>query len=116
RYPFSPFIIRFSTRLIQEQKAAEELCKFVKDNKQIDLELCGFRKSTSECLSNEFALLLFVKTSYSFFALYDENNWPQSLLGLAFSQPYAPSIPPQLSLLVKNVSLTVDFAHFTNEV
>ncbi|CAF2050091.1 unnamed protein product [Rotaria magnacalcarata] len=80
RYPYPPFIIRLSTPLIQEQNAADELCKFLKDNKQIALESCGFRKSTSKCLSNECDLLLFVKTSCSFSVLYDENNWPRHFL------------------------------------
>ncbi|CAF2072111.1 unnamed protein product [Rotaria magnacalcarata] len=80
RYPYPPFIIRFLTPLIQEQNAADELCKFLKDNKQIALKSCGFHKSTSKCLSNECDLLLFVKTSCSFSVLYDENNWPRHFL------------------------------------
>ncbi|CAF3936425.1 unnamed protein product [Rotaria sp. Silwood1] len=105
RYPFPPFIIRFQTSTIQIQKAAEELCNFLKENKKLELELCGYRKATTRWSPNEWDLLLFVKNSYSFSILYDETNWPQSLLGLTYSRPSFPSIPPQLSLIVKNVSL-----------
>jgi hypothetical protein len=118
RYPFPPFIIRFSTPLIHEQKIVDELCKLLKENKELELELCGYRKATTKCSSNECDLLLFVKNSHSFAILYDETNWPQSLLGLGltYTRPSFPSIPPQLSLIVKNVSLSIDFVDFTNDV
>jgi hypothetical protein len=72
RFPFSPFILRFPTPHIHEQKITDELCKFLKDNKQLELELTGYRKSSTKYLSNESDLLLFVKTSQSFSILFDE--------------------------------------------
>ncbi|CAF1291804.1 unnamed protein product [Adineta steineri] len=116
RYPFPPFILRFTTTLINEQKIADELCKFFKDKKQLELELIGYRKSSTKCSSNECDLLLFVKNSRSFSMLFDKNNWPQSILGLTFTQPTTPSIPPQLSLILKNVNLSINFTEFTNEI
>ncbi|CAF2042628.1 unnamed protein product [Rotaria magnacalcarata] len=116
RYPFPPFIIRFPTPYIHEQKIVEELCKYLKENKQLALELSGYRKASTKCSSNECDLLLFVKNSYSFSILYDEKNWPQSILGLTYTRPSTPSIPPQLSLIIINVSLSIDFADFTNEI
>ncbi|CAM4775765.1 unnamed protein product [Rotaria magnacalcarata] len=97
RYPFPPFIIRFPTPYIHEQKF-------------------GYRKASAKCSSNECDLLLFVKNSYSFSILYDEKNWPQSILDLTYTRPSTLSIPPQLSLIIKNVSLSIDFADFTNEI
>jgi len=76
RYPFSPFTLRFSTPHIHEQKITDELCKILKENNQLELELCGYRKASTRCSSNECDLLLFVKNSYSFSILLDENNWP----------------------------------------
>ncbi|CAF3215296.1 unnamed protein product [Rotaria sp. Silwood2] len=116
RYPFPPFIIRFPTPYIHEQKIVEELCKYLKENKQLALELSDYRKASAKCSSNECDLLLFVKNSYSFSILYDEKNWPQSILGLTYTRPSTPTIPPQLSLIIKNVSLSMDFADFTNEI
>ena len=116
RYPFPPFIIRFPTSSIQEQKVAEELCKFLKENKNVELDLSGYRKTSTKCSSNECDLLLFVKNSYSFSILYDETNWAQSLLGSTYTRLSSPSIPPQLSLIVKNVSLSIDFVKFVNEI
>ena len=57
-----------------------------------------------------------MKNSYSFSILDDETNWPQSLLGVTYTRLSSPSIPPQLSLIVKNVSLSTDFANFVNEI
>jgi hypothetical protein len=116
RYPFPPFILRFSTPHIHEQKIVDDLCKSLKDNVHVDLELSGFRKAATKCSSNECDLLLFVKNSHSFSILFDEKNWPQTILGLTFTRPSTPSIPPQLSLIVKNVSLSIDFVNFTNEI
>jgi hypothetical protein len=116
RYPFSPFILRFSTPHIHEQKITDELYKFLKDNKKLELELSGVRKASTKCSSNKCDLLLFVKTSHSFSILCDEKNWPQSILGLSYTRSSTPTIPPQLSLIIKNVSLSIDFVNFTNEI
>jgi hypothetical protein len=109
RYPFSRFIICFPSPLIQEQKVTEDLCKFLDENKQLQLELSSYRKSLTKCASYECDILLFVKNSYSFSIPYDEANWPQSLLGFSYSCPSTSSIPPQLSLIVKNVSLSMNW-------
>ncbi|CAF1522184.1 unnamed protein product [Adineta steineri] len=116
RFPFPPFIIRFSTFKIQEQKVSEELCKYLKENKKIDLELSGYRKSSSKCSPNECDILLFVKNSLSFSILYDNTNWPNTLLGLTYVRPSSPSIPLQLSLIIKNVGLSINFDDFSNDI
>jgi hypothetical protein len=116
RYPFSPFIIRFPSTHIKEQKVSEELCKHLNLHKQLDLELSGYRKSTAKSSANECDILLFVKNSQSFSILNDETNWPALLLGLNYTRPSTPPIPPQLSLIIKNVGLSVDFENFTHEL
>ncbi|UJR07404.1 hypothetical protein I4U23_011690 [Adineta vaga] len=116
RYPFPPFIIRFSTPRINDQKITDELCKFIKANHNCDLELSGFRKSTTKCSINESDLLIFVKNSCSFSTLINENNWPKSILGLTYTRPSIPATPPQLSLIIKNVSLSINFTEFANDI
>ncbi|CAF4631201.1 unnamed protein product, partial [Rotaria sp. Silwood2] len=116
RYPFPPFILRFPLVNVKEQKVAEELCKYLNDNKQIHLELIGYRRSKLKCGLNESDILLFVKDSLSFSFLYDDNNWPTTLLGSSFTRPYPTSIPPQLSLMVKGVGLAIDFDNFILEL
>ncbi|CAF3060971.1 unnamed protein product, partial [Rotaria sp. Silwood2] len=61
RYPFPPFIVRFPSSNIKEQKVSEELCKHLKDNKHVQLELIGYRRSTLKCTANECDILFFVK-------------------------------------------------------
>lgn len=53
RYPFPPFILRFPLANVKEQKVAEELCKYLNDNKKIHLELIGYRRSKLKCDLNE---------------------------------------------------------------
>ncbi|CAF1284879.1 unnamed protein product [Rotaria sp. Silwood1] len=49
RYPFPPFIVRFPSSNVNEQKVSEKLCKHLKDNKHVQLELIGYRRSTLKC-------------------------------------------------------------------
>ncbi|CAF4018368.1 unnamed protein product, partial [Rotaria sp. Silwood1] len=46
RSPFPPFIVRFPSSNIKEQKVSEELCKHLKHHKHVQLELIGYRRST----------------------------------------------------------------------
>jgi hypothetical protein len=38
------------------------------------------------------------------------------IVGLTYTRPSSPSIPPPLSLTVKNVSLSIDIINFVNEI
>jgi hypothetical protein len=57
---------------------------------------------------NKCNLLLFVQDSYSFSIFYDKTDLPESVLGLTYLRPLSLSIRSQLSLIVKNVSLSID--------
>ena len=119
RYPFAPFLFRLAACAtnIQEQKVVDDLYQHMKDEHQLVLELIGFRKSASKCsIPTECDILLFVKSSLSFSILYDEKNWPSKICGLSFIRHPPPSLPPQLSVLIKNVCLTTDFAQFAEEL
>ncbi|CAF1302706.1 unnamed protein product [Rotaria sordida] len=116
RYPFPPFIIRFATPNIKEQTVSEDLRKHLKQHNQLDIEFVGYRRSTNKCSNNEIDILLFVKDSYSFACLFDDSNWPTLLNGEMFVRSHKPPIPPQLSLIIKNVGLNIDWVHFSNEL
>ncbi|CAF2528339.1 unnamed protein product [Rotaria sp. Silwood2] len=113
RYPFPPFIVLFPLSNIKEQKVSDELCKHLKENKHVQLELIGYRRSTLKCAANECDILLFVKDSLSFSFLYKETNWPTTLLGSTFIRLKPPSILPQLSLIIKGVGLSINIEHLT---
>ncbi|CAF1319836.1 unnamed protein product [Rotaria magnacalcarata] len=116
RYPFSPFIIRFPLTRINEQKIVEELIEHIKHNWSQRLEFFGYRRSTIRCGLNECDLLLFVKDSNSFCTLYDDLNWPNVLNGNAYIIITKPSFPAQLSLIIKNVDLRLDFNEFILDI
>ncbi|CAF4027294.1 unnamed protein product, partial [Rotaria sordida] len=109
RYPFPSFIIRFATPNIKEQTMAEDLRKHLKQHHQLDIEFVGYRRSTNKCSNNETDILLFVKDSYSFACLFDDSNWPTLLNGEMFVRSHKSPIPPQLSLIIKNVGLNIDW-------
>ncbi|CAF3073624.1 unnamed protein product [Rotaria sp. Silwood2] len=116
RYPFAPFIVRFHVTNINEQKVVEELIDFIKQNMNEVVEFAGYRRSTAKCCSNESDLLLFVKDSNSFCILYNDANWPRMLSNSNYTIVIKPSIPAQLSLLITNVDLRLDFNDFTNDL
>ncbi|CAF1135537.1 unnamed protein product [Adineta ricciae] len=44
------------------------------------------------------------------------NIWSKSILGLIYNLQPLPAIPPQLSLIIENVSLSINFIEFTNGI
>ncbi|CAF1246698.1 unnamed protein product [Rotaria sordida] len=47
---------------------------------------------------------------------FQQNHWPDTFDDVNYTFPSFPSIPPQLSLLVKNVDLRLDFNEFSQEI
>ncbi|CAF4244524.1 unnamed protein product, partial [Rotaria sordida] len=45
-----------------------------------------------------------------------QNHWHDTFGDVDYTFPSSPSIPPQLSLLVKNVDLRLDFNEFSQEI
>jgi hypothetical protein len=56
--------------------------------------------------TNGYDILLFVKDSNSFIGLLDEQKWSEQIGNENFTFPSSPSIPPELSLIIKNVDQT----------
>ncbi|CAF1573779.1 unnamed protein product [Rotaria magnacalcarata] len=46
----------------------------------------------------------------------DTNHWPTTFCNMNYMFPYSPSIPPQLSLIIKNVDLRLDFKEFSKDI
>ncbi|CAF4911148.1 unnamed protein product [Rotaria sp. Silwood1] len=116
RYPFPPFILKFNAGKINDKAAIEELLNYSKINFSFDLDLVGFRTSSIRCNSNECNLLIFVKNSSSFSFLYSDIKWPDRLFNETFTIDKQPSIPPQLAVIITNVSYKIDFTDFENEL
>ncbi|CAF2967175.1 unnamed protein product [Rotaria sp. Silwood2] len=116
RFPFSPFIIRFSTGNVKDKQVAEEISLFFKNEHQIDILFSNYRSSTFKCSSNEYDILLFVKDANSFTSLLDEDKWPPQIGSQYYTFPSSPSIPPQLSLIIKNVDFYTDMNVFSDDL
>jgi hypothetical protein len=108
RFPFAPFVVRFSTNTIQETQIAKNLVKHSDQQHRLILYISNVRKSSQKCLPTECDYLIYVKTASSFAWLYNTQNWPSSLGSHNFTLPSMPSFPPQLSLVLKNVDLRTD--------
>ncbi|CAF1455276.1 unnamed protein product [Rotaria sordida] len=116
RYPFPPFILKFNAGKINDKATIEDLINYSKINFSFDLDLVGYRTSSIRCNTNECNLLIFVKNSSSFSFLYSDIKWPDRLFNETFTIDKQPSIPPQLAVIITNVSYKIDFNDFENEL
>ncbi|CAF4932905.1 unnamed protein product [Rotaria socialis] len=66
--------------------------------------------------NNDYDFLVFLKDASSFFFLLDQNYWTSTFSNEDYTFPYSPTIPPQLSLLIKNVDHRLDFNEFCQEI
>jgi hypothetical protein len=115
RYPFPPFIIRFNAGKVTPNHVKEGLIAHCKNEYQMEIYILNCRLSNSRS-STENDILLFLKDVSSFSFLLDQNHWPDVFNKVTYVFPSVPSIPPQLSLLIKNVGLHLDFEEFCTEV
>ncbi|CAF1050525.1 unnamed protein product [Rotaria sordida] len=116
RFPFSPFIIRFSVGNVKDKQASEEITLFFKNQHQTDILFSNYRSSTSKCSPNEYDIFLFVTDANSFISLYDEEKWPPQIGSERYTFSSSPSIPPQLSLIIKNVDFHIDMNDFIGDL
>ncbi|CAF2136210.1 unnamed protein product [Rotaria magnacalcarata] len=116
RFPFPPFITRFNSNKVSLKIFKEEMVNHFKINHQIEINILNCRSSNVNCTNNDIDILLYLKDSASFASLYDKNIWPLSIAGENYLFPSWPTIPPQLSLIMKNVNIRIDFIEFNNEV
>lgn len=116
RFPFPPFIIRFNGEKINVDQMKRDLVAHVDNLHKTKLNIIGCRQSKVRCSGIETDLLIHVKEIEAFAILLSKSNWPSTLGGQSFILPSMPSIPPQLSLLVKNVDLRVDLSEWEKEL
>ncbi|CAF3631335.1 unnamed protein product [Rotaria socialis] len=114
RYPFSPFVV-VTEQDIRDNLVVEDLCKFAKDKHQFNIDIAGYRRTSTNSAHGEYKILLFVKNLETFVLLLDEKVWPQELCGLKYKYT-CPSIPPQLSVIIPDVPLNINFQEFSDEI
>ncbi|CAF1486685.1 unnamed protein product [Rotaria sordida] len=114
RYHFSLFII-VADRDIRDKLILEDLCKFAKDNHQFSIDIVGYRRTSTTGAHGEYKILLFFKNIETFAFLLDEKIWPQELYGLKYKL-ICPAIPPQLSAIIHDVPLNINFQEFSDEI
>ncbi|CAF4272321.1 unnamed protein product, partial [Rotaria magnacalcarata] len=102
-FPFPPHIVRFNVNKIVISKFKEVIIHHFQSNYDINVEIANCRISSLKCSTNEIDVLLFVKDPTSFAFLLDHTKWPDKICDEKFKFPLVPSIPPQLSLIIKNV-------------
>ncbi|CAF1464424.1 unnamed protein product, partial [Didymodactylos carnosus] len=98
RYAFPPFIIKFNQN-VTENVIIQDLEQHYKNINNINIEFDGYR------LKLKHDLLLFVKNRESFAALFDEKTWPQTLGTLKFTRVSPKHLPPQFSIVLRNVPI-----------
>jgi len=116
RFPFPPFLIRFNSVNVLPSHVKEELVNFCKQTHRMNIQIMNCRLSRSSNNAQERDFLLYLKDAQSFSFLLDVNHWPQLINNQHFLLPSLPPIPPQLSLLIKDVDLNIDFDDFCSDI
>ena len=80
---------------------------------EINILHCRLSNKRSD---NDYDFLLFLKDTLSFSFLLDHSHWSNTFCNEKYIFPSSLSIPPQLSLLIKNVDLRLDFNEFCHEI
>ena len=106
--------IESSQERIRTKKTAED-SKHSKEQFGFDLKIIGYRRSQVNCIEGEYDVLVFVETTDSFEFLFDDAHWPSQSVGKNFTLK-KPSIPPQLSAVIQNVALDIDWKEFTEDL
>ncbi|CAF2224413.1 unnamed protein product [Rotaria magnacalcarata] len=112
RYSFSPFSIIFKQD-VRDKLVVEDLTKHILENCSFELKLLAFRRARDD--KDERKILVFVENSESFLILYNQENWPTTLASSSYTTK-KPSIPPQLSLVIPNVSLQTNWEDFVQDL
>ncbi|CAF1615068.1 unnamed protein product [Rotaria magnacalcarata] len=116
RYAFPPFALSFKSSKINDKRIIDELIKFSKANYSFDLDLAGYRMAPNRCNTNEGNLLIFVKNSRSFSFLLIDIDWPDNFGGEKFTIERKPAIPPQLAIIIDNVSYKTNVLEMENDI
>ncbi|CAF1237754.1 unnamed protein product, partial [Didymodactylos carnosus] len=95
---------------VQENEVINELKKHIVDNLSLDFALDGYR------LKDNRQLFLFVKDRDSFIILFDEKNWPPNLCSKGYEKSQPRRLPPQFSLVIRNVTLDTQDNELLNDL
>ncbi|CAF1548330.1 unnamed protein product, partial [Didymodactylos carnosus] len=109
RYKFPPFVVTFQDK-VQEKEVINELKKHIVDNLRLDFALDGYR------LKDNRQLFLFAKDRDSFIILFDEKNWPPNLCSKCYEKSLPRRLPPQFSLVIRNVTLDIQDNELLNDL
>jgi hypothetical protein len=109
RYAFPPFIIR-STHDMVEKDVINEILNHFDSKYNFNLCLAGHR------LKEKRELLLFVNDRESFSMLFDGLKWPTTINSLNFEKILPSYLPPQFSLILRNVPMDVDTDAFLSDI
>jgi hypothetical protein len=110
RYPFSPFLVSFKI-VAKDKLMIDELIKHANEI-NVELKIAAYRHKQTE---NDYCILVFVEDLDSFCFLNSYANWPTHLCGESFVLK-KPSTPPQLCVILKNVSLNTDWEEFVRDM
>ncbi|CAF1279875.1 unnamed protein product [Didymodactylos carnosus] len=109
RYAFPPFIIKFNQN-VAENVIIQDLVQYYRNINNIKIEFDGHR------LKQKQELLLFVKNRESFAALFDEKTWPQTLGTFKFTRVVPKHLPPQFSIVLRNVPTDVNIDDLLRDI
>ena len=110
RYPFSPFLISFKS-IVKDKIVIDELVKYAKEQ-NVELKIAAYRHKQVE---KDHCILIFVDNIDSFCFLTNDSNWPAQLCHNTFAIK-KPSTPPQLCVILPNVSLNTDWEEFVHDL
>ncbi|CAM4833870.1 unnamed protein product [Rotaria magnacalcarata] len=101
RYPFPPFIIKF-TQDVDEKVIINSVLKHFNDIYKANIILAGHR------LKEKRELLLFVDNRESFVMFFDDDKWPNTLNSIDYVKTRPNHLPPQFSIILRNVPIDRD--------
>lgn len=117
RFPLPPWSVKFMEKNIDCANLKRDMEQHFRTSSKATTNIICCRRSSAKLNDpNEVLVLVFPEDTETFVQLLDSSLWPSKLMGLEYSIHQIPSIPPQLSLIAKNVDLRIDLDDFSNEV
>ena len=109
RYAFLPFIIKLEQNVV-DNLVIKELSDFFFTKFKYKLNFAGHR------IKNKNELLLFAGNRESFALLFDDEKWPNTIKSTKFDKIRSSHLPPQFSIVVRNVPIDYDMTSFINDM
>lgn len=119
RYPFAPFVIRLYNVKYTATRIVKELIDYFENKHKLTVNIAGYRFAhvTSDGKENHFKdLLIFANDVHSLCYLYKKDCWPLSLCGFSYVIHSIPRVPPQLSVVLRDVDLQIDWEPFIKNI